>query len=271
MIAKTVLQDSLRGMDLLYEHIELDIFEQAAAELLAQPKDRNILLCTGFATAGKQKADGPVGAYFLAKALFELGYYPIIVSDYYCKNYFDQAAQNFETLMVPLKGFGEQFMYSKILETYDPVALIAVERPGRSADGLYRNLKGECIDGENAPLDLFFETDQKLLTIGIGDSGNEIGMGKYAALLEKHLAYQNPCCIVTGHCLMGTTSSWACYGLIAAMGKNFLPSVKKLENYYDYIFSLGTEDGVTPSGARSVNRQIIDKSLEIIEKLKEYT
>ena len=61
-------------MDVLFKHLPQDIYEKAAKALLAQPTDRNILLFTGFASEGVQETDGPVGTYFLAKALYCLLY-----------------------------------------------------------------------------------------------------------------------------------------------------------------------------------------------------
>ncbi len=268
MIADIVLRDSTRGMDILYTYLPKDIYQKAAADLLSKDKDRNILLFTGFASGGKQETDGPVGTYFLAKALFALGFYPVIISDHYCKGYFDKAKQNFETLIVPVKGFSESFMYSKIIETYDPVAMISIERPGRSKDGHYRNMDGDIIDGQNAPLDLFFEVENDVMSIGIGDGGNEIGFGKYAALLVTHLDYIAPSDITTDHCLVGTTSNWAAYGLIAAMDKSLLPVAKELLSYYKFIIDLGALDGVTREATMSVDGIAVAKSMAIIDTLK---
>ena len=266
MIAEKVLHFSNRGMDVLYKHLPKDIFEQAGKEILDLPRDRNVLLFTGFQFNGKQETDGPVGTYFLAKTLFSLGFYPIVITDFHCKDYFDQADQNFETLVVPRKGFGQPFMYGKIIETYDPVAMIAIERPGRSVDGHYRNMNGEIIDGQNAPIDQFFlEPIDNILTIGIGDGGNEIGMGKYIGLLSSVLSYQDPCCIETDHCLIGTTSNWACYGLIALLSMDTVPNMVEIEAYYDYILSLGAVDGTTGLSKHTVDGHQMSEVMEILK------
>jgi hypothetical protein len=255
-------------MDTLFEHLPDDLFEKAASDLLSKETDRNILLFTGFASEGKQETDGPVGTYFLAKALFGLGFYPVIISDHYCKGYFDQAEQNFETLIVPVKGFGESFMYSKIIETYDPVAMISIERPGKSRDGHYRNMKGQIIDDQNAPLDLFFEVENDIMSIGIGDGGNEIGLGKFADLLVSHLDYTAPCEISTDHCLIATTSNWAAYGLIAAMDKSMLPTEKELISYYNFIIKKGAVDGITGEATLSVDGIPLVNSIAVISDLR---
>ncbi len=269
MKAEIALQHSSRGMDKLYQHIPNDIFEQAAKAILATPNNRNVLLFTGFVSFGKQETDGPVGTYFLAKALFDLGYYPIIITDFHCKDYFDQADQNFETLIVPKKGFGQSFMYGKIIETYDPVAMIAIERAGRSADGHYRDMAGELIDGQNAPIDQFFlEEAEHILTIGIGDGGNEIGMGNYQEQLISELGYRNPCAITVDYCLIGTTSNWAAYAIIALISNASLPTNDEIEAYYDFILELGALDGITGKSEKSVDSHHISTTFEIIKSLR---
>lgn len=269
MIAEKVLQYSSRGMDLLYQYLPDDIFEKAAAALLATPRDRNVLLFTGLQENGVQGTDGPMGTYFLAQALFRLGYYPIVITDFHCKAYFDQAEQNFETLIVPRKGFGQSFMYAKIIETYDPAAMIAIECLGRSMDGHYRNMKGEIINGQNAPLDNFFLADlDHILTIGIGDVGNEIGMGNYQDLLSKELQRRHPSCIETDHCLIGTTSNWACYGFIYLLAKNLLPDMARISAYYDYILSLGAVDSELDPTKQSVNGQKMSGKINILNLIE---
>jgi len=269
VIAQKVLHYSSRGMDVLYKHLPHDIYEQAAQVILDLPRDRNVLLFTGFQAGGYQETDGPVGTYFLAKTLFKLGFYPIIITDFHCKDYFDQADQNFETLVVPRKGFAQSFMYGKIIETYDPVAMIAVERPGRSKDGHYRNMKGEIIDGQNAPNDQFFlENLDNILTIGIGDGGNEIGMGNYQELLINELFYQHPSCIKTDYCLFGTTSNWACYGLIYLLAKDSLPNITIITAYYDYILSLGAVDGITGESKQTVDSHEMSETIYILNLIE---
>jgi len=267
--AEIALQHSKGDMITLYKHISKDIFEEAAKAILAKPNNRNILLFTGCVAKGTQITDGPVGTYFLAKALFDLGYYPIVITDFHCKDYFDQADQNFETLIVPKKGFSQSFMYAKIIETYDPVAMISIERPGRSKDGHYRNTNGDLIDGQNAPIDQFFlEEAEQILTIGIGDGGTEIGMGNYQKQLISELNFLSPCCISVDYCLIGTTSNWATYALIALISNSSLPTDDAVEAYYEYILQLGAIDGISGKSEKSVDGHYISTSLAIINSLR---
>src|SRR6185437_12262084 len=63
------------------------------------------------------------------------------------------------------------------LDTGSPLShVIAIERCGPGRDGRARNARGEDITDDNAPLDELF-AGGPWATIGIGDLGNELGMG----------------------------------------------------------------------------------------------
>lgn len=98
--------------------------------------------------------------------------------------------------------------------------LIAIERVSPAADGKPHRASGWDMTRETAPLHLLFEDNgwqRPWTTIGIGDGGNEIGMGS----LPKHLAARIPNdvagIIPADHLLVAGVSNWAGYGLIAAM------------------------------------------------------
>ncbi len=86
-IENTILQDSSRGMDILRKHCVNNYFEKTATKLL-QCDRSNIFIVTGFYVNGSSETDGPIGAYFLAKALKKLHFNPIIITERYCENYF---------------------------------------------------------------------------------------------------------------------------------------------------------------------------------------
>src|SRR4029450_9617290 len=70
------------------------------------------------------------------------------------------------------------------LAAYAPALVIAIERPGRSATGVYHNMSGRnvghCLNNFE---DLFVAAEARgIWTIGIGDGGNEVGMGALQAV-----------------------------------------------------------------------------------------
>ena len=86
------------------------------------------------------------------------------------------------------------------------------------------NMRGECIDEQTAPLHRLFElarTRADLRTIGIGDGGNEIGMGSIAwHELHRRLngpgAARVPCRITTDWTIVAGVSNWGGQALAAA-------------------------------------------------------
>ena len=130
MIEDIVLKYNKRGMDKINAHIPSGYYEAAAKDIKAIKDGRNILLFTGFWVGGHAETDGPVGTYFLSIALRKLGFYPVIITDLYARQYFNFGDENFETLIVPIRGFSQEFMYNKVIETYQATSLIAIERCG---------------------------------------------------------------------------------------------------------------------------------------------
>ena len=62
-----------------------------------------------------------------------------------------------------------------LLEQLQPSLLIAIERCSFTTPGRYQNARGEDTSEYHAKLDYLFKHHDN--TIGIGDGGNEIGMG----------------------------------------------------------------------------------------------
>jgi hypothetical protein len=112
------------------------------------------------------------------------------------------------------------------------------QQPSATADDLQRfehlvspadhdhcfNMRGICIDGHTAPLHRLFELanrTQKIRTIGIGDGGNEIGMGSIP-WQELQLRLGNPdvakipCRIATDRTIIAGVSNWGAMALAAA-------------------------------------------------------
>lgn len=86
------------------------------------------------------------------------------------------------------------------------------------------NMRGECIDAYTSPLHRLFElagTRTDLCTIGIGDGGNEIGMGSIPwHELHRRLNGPNaarvPCRIATDWTIVAGVSNWGGQALAAA-------------------------------------------------------
>ncbi len=95
--------------------------------------------------------------------------------------------------------------------------------PAESWDHSF-NMRGVCIDAQTAPLHRLFEAAAVLglPTIGIGDGGNEIGMGAVAwedlvARLPGEQSARIPCRIATDWTILAGVSNWGGYALAAAV------------------------------------------------------
>ena len=87
-IEDVVLRYSKRGMNILKNHMREDYCREAASQILELEKG-TILLTTGFYVAGHAETDGPLGTLVMADALQKLGYHPVIVTDEFCRGFFE--------------------------------------------------------------------------------------------------------------------------------------------------------------------------------------
>lgn len=109
----------------------------------------------------------------------------------------------------------------RLFETYKPKALMSVEKNGPNQNGLYCMVDGsdnsECV----AKAARLFEEAQRrgVLTIGIGDRGNEIGFGAIADVPRKVLPFgENATDNTTVDILVtAAVSNWGASGIAASL------------------------------------------------------
>lgn len=269
-IEEIILQHSQRGMDKLKKHMSDDFCESAAKKIYTLERG-NILLTTGFYVAGYAETDGPPGTLYLAKALKKIGFTPIIITDVFCRDFF--AVENIETVYVE-SGFD----CDKILEKYNPVSLISIERCGENINGDYANMRGISIAEYTADIDRLFEeaAKRRVYTVGVGDGGNEIGMGNLKDVISNELSLV-PCKTEVTDLIIATISNWGAYGIAAYLSvfekQNIFAPYDEIYAYIEYIVSKGSVDGVkkehipTVDGYdKAVEKDIIDSINAYIEK-----
>ena len=113
-----------------------------------------------------------------------------------------------------------------ILKKWNPAALVAIEKAGQNDRGKYHNSAGVDTSEGKARMEYLFNRAMQMgiPTIGIGDGGNEIGMGNiYNELIEAfpNLAKCKCGCggsiasvVKTTSLIIATVSNWGAYGLI---------------------------------------------------------
>ena len=262
--SRILLRHQRRGLQALYPLLPPAACRDAAADLWRLPKGE-ILIVTGFCCFGQGETDGPAGSHFLALALKKKGFRPIVVTDRYSSRYFD--GEPYPCLRCDT---GEETR--RVGESHPAVAAIAVERCGRAADGKYYSMKKRDISDVTPPLDLlFWEKSPSCLTIGIGDGGNEIGMGNYHDALQA-AGTIIPSCVKTDHCITATVSNWGAYGLMAALEPlaqmPLLPDPEEVAAFLQKIVAMGATDGILGPGHCSTDGFDLRTEAEILEALR---
>ena len=260
-----ILQHSTRGMDILYREHPSAYCEEATQALLALDKG-TVFLYTGFYVGGYAETDGPIGTYFLARALKQLGFRPIIVTDAYCEGYFKEC----ETLYLANEQCHEAGCQA-ILDEYDPVCHISIERCGKNAEGLYANARKKDIGPYTVALDELFKVGGKSRpTFAVGDGGNEIGMGNFKETIVQYLPL-SPCVVTCDYPVIASVSNWGAYGLIACLQKQtkelLLPSFEAVDAYLHHIVDLGSVDGIHVANVKSVDGKEWEIEQEILAAL----
>lgn len=266
-IEDIILQHGQRGMNVLRNHLPADYVRQAADYILSWQKGK-VLLFTGFFVAGYAETDGPAGTFALADTLRTLGYTPVIVTDEFCRDFFE--AEGFEVVYMPFEA-GEEFVQEQ-LDKLQPVGLISCERCGKNIEGHYANMRGVVIDDKTAAVDLFFTmTEGKVPSVGIGDGGNEIGMGNVADVIKNELSL-TPCAVKVDKLVIAAVSNWGAYGLAADLRRvakaDKLPEAKVVQEFLARTVKIGSVDGITHEQILSVDNFPMEVGSAIIEELR---
>ncbi len=256
-----ILQYSDRGMDKVKKEYPKYSVQKAGDKILLLKKGI-VFLYTGFYVAGYAETDGPIGTYFLAKALKKLDFEPIVITDQYCKEFFKEI----QTLYFPI-GRNSPDIYMDVLDRYKPVAHISCERCGQNKEGKYLNHKLQDISKYTADIDELFKLgSKKAPTFAIGDGGNEIGMGNFKEHFEK-LNSSFFCTIECDYPIVASVSNWGAYALIASFSKKLLPTFKEVDSYLEFIVQKGAVDGIKKVSTKSVDGKKWKIEKEILKQL----
>lgn len=265
-IEDIVLRHSGRGMDILRGY-KTDRYAQKAAQIILSWERGTVFLTTGFYVAGFAETDGPVGTLFLAKALKKLGFRAVILTDDFCKGFFED--EGIEVLYMPFKADIDWCMQT--LGTFTPVGLISIERCGENNEREYANMRGVSISDKTAAADLFFRIALGIVpTIGVGDGGNEIGMGNVANIIEEKLSLK-PCVVAVDELVIATVSNWGAYAIIAYLqkltGEKVFFDFEEAQAFIKKTVDMGSVDGVLKKQIVSVDGFGMEIEKEIIDSL----
>ncbi|MET7962835.1 glutamate cyclase domain-containing protein [Micromonospora zamorensis] len=229
----------------------------AAARSLAAAGAPDAAVFTGFFIPGAEppaaETDGPLGAVQIAAALRLLGGECRLVTDEPCAPVVEAAvaaaAPGLPVDVAPLRGYEE--WEAALLPEYGRLThLIACERVGPGVDGRPRNMRGEDIGAHTAPLDRLY-TSGTAFRVGIGDGGNELGMGLLPAELIGRVVASGErirCVVGADALLVGGTSNWAAAALVGALSL-LRPDVPELRALLEPAWSYDLLAAIVRAGA----------------------
>ena len=274
-IEDIILDRDRRGISQLRPHLPEKYCEQAASVVLDNPG--TAIIVTGFyiLAAKAAETDGPPGAVVIGNALKSLNYEVVHVTDRYTASLMSAiAGPDTKVVDFPItddeasKKFAED-----LLSELNPSVIISIERCGLTEEGDYRNMHGQDISQYNARIDHLFTNHPN--TVGIGDGGNEIGMGNLAAeIVNVPSLVKLPCVTTTTKALISSVSNWGGYGLVAAMsklhGSNLLPSIEEEQQLVKRSVNMGAVDGMSTKPEYKVDGFTLEENSQALQQLHDY-
>jgi hypothetical protein len=110
---------------------------------------------------------------------------------------------------------------TRLFDAYKPNAMIAIEKNGPNQHGRYSMVDGSDNSDCVAKAGRLFEeaTRREVLTIGIGDRGNEIGFGRIAEVPRRVLPFGENATdsTVVDVTVTATVSNWGASGIAATL------------------------------------------------------
>jgi hypothetical protein len=264
-----------RGLDEIFH----DGAMEHAVEVLTDA--HKIMIITGFPIkeAGIGENDGPPGSIILARALEQLGKEVCILSDRYSESMLTSGLEVVDSSSsLVIASFDADLGYfHEIIDTWTPDVLVAIERPGKGADGHFHSMNGTILDDMLADTDLLFKAaqDQSIKTIAIGDGGNELGMGKFKREIQMNVKHGDKIAseLSADDVIVSSVSNWGAMALVAAISMrvqiDLLCNQHRFMQIMTAIHSQGAVDGVTKKNAFSVDGYALDENLDVFNRFKE--
>lgn len=266
-----------------------------------------VLLCTGFPIPPslKGETDGIVGTAILARALrLGLQAHPVVVTEEEnlplvkaaCEGADLQVCEGIKEVVdlppgVVLLSFPKEEAEAKwqaveLVSLVNPPTVIAVEKPGRNSQGVYHSLHGIPITEAVAKTDYLFLAAKERggLTIGIGDQGNELGMGSLKEVALRLNRFGEACgCPCNGGIvaevpsdvtIVSGVSDWGALGLAANLAfftsmPELLPKVEMLSAVLNGAVQAGAIDSLSHASVPWIDGIAEPYHLRLLEQLRD--
>ncbi|XP_062253520.1 D-glutamate cyclase, mitochondrial-like isoform X3 [Platichthys flesus] len=206
---------------------------------LALSHSSSVAITTGFPThymhSPPDVTDGPPGAIAMATMLLSLGKQVTMVTDRRAlemnQALIDEAVKTgVLKTAIPLVTFedcGPDAALHFLCHHGDPSKprydhLVAIERSGRAEDGNYYNMRGVNIKHLVDPIDDLFIAAKDIpgiITTGIGDGGNELGMGKLKETVKNLMPNGTliACDVPADYAITAGVSNWGGYAVACGL------------------------------------------------------
>jgi hypothetical protein len=235
----------------------------AACRSLAGQAEATLAVVTGFyiISAGVGETDGPLGAVYLARTLPLLGVRIYLASDPFCIPALNAGLRRCGLASSPVRELPAGSASVQFADR--PTHVLAIERPGRShtprsiraqpgSDDAtvgrfetevppehhdrYHSMRGVDISAHTRDPGFEFTGDDpnRPVTIGIGDGGNEIGMGKVPWPVIRANINNGAliaCRVPADYLIVAGVSNWGAYAL--ACGVAAFKGVPPPEEWFD--------------------------------------
>jgi hypothetical protein len=270
------------------------------------------------ATPPAGETDGPLGALFLARALTPLGIRVVVGTDPFCAPALEAGLKACGLAgQVPVRWLARRddpdiYHYAESFDTGGKLThWLALERvgpshtpesvraqPGATAESVARfvrevtpdqydrcySMRGRDLTACMRPAHELFERarewDHQLTTLGIGDGGNEIGMGKVPwDVIRRNIPNGGliACRVPTDHLIVCGVSNWGAYALAAGVRllrgvphDRALFSVERERELLQVMVEQGPlVDGKTGQQSATVDGLPFDRYAEVLRRLDE--
>ena len=243
---------------------------------------RRALIVTGFPIRTPDgrvacETDGPAGAADMAHALAACGAAVGIATD---ETSFAQVRAAADCRAPAVRTYlvrrGDPAAAGRLVLDLAPTHVIAIERPGKAADGHFYTSRGAMIDDLLADTDLLYSLAREsgALSIAIGDGGNELGTGAHRAAVSRLIpgggviAAQQDADVA----LMTGVSNWWGWGVAALLGaragRDLLPTPAQETRLMRALLEAGAVDGITRRPALSTDNLPLEANLAVLEALR---
>lgn len=250
-----------------------------------------VVIVTGFLIPPTYapETDGPPGAIALARGIRDgLGGRPLILGEESVVEVCDAAgsAADLELSQTDSVVAGHDSVGVGVFPTHngkaetfvdellahEPAAIVAIEKPSPNRAGRYHTMAGHDITDESAKVDTLFKAPEvaggDILTVSVGDGGNEVGMGAIEATIRAEVPMGDVCdcpckdgiaaAVQTDVLVPAAVSNWGAYGITTCLSSltdsgGLLHSRETEAAMLEAISDGGAIDGITDELAASVD------------------